>query len=75
MFLLLALRPLLNPLYRRRTGTSLTAATIVDLGLTGVLDALRNGGPRASADPPSSPEADVIADAFEKLRDPGRADN
>ena len=68
MFLLFALRPLLSPLYRRRTGSPLTAAAIADLGLTGILDAIRHGNVQSLAEPPRSPEADAISDAFEKLR-------
>ena len=67
---LLALRPLLNPFYRRRTGTALSRAAFVDLGLGGVLDAVRHGHPQPPPepdDPPPSPEADVIAEAFESL--------
>lgn len=68
MFVLLAIRPLFHPLFRWRVGQDLTVERVVDLGLAGLVDALIHGRSSQPVEPPSSPEADAIADAFHNLR-------
>ena len=58
---------LLRPLYRRRTGLDLPLDRAVDLGLAGVVAGVIHGRSELPPDPPSSPEADVIAASFHNM--------